>query len=368
MAKADGSVLISLDIDDNTKAPIEKVESRLKGVGSSAGDKIDDSMKSNTTKAEETAKKASNVIEGDFKKPVTQDIKVDSKQAMSELKSIETTTAKTIKGDNDIKVKVTGDANGKIKDIFENTNKIPNSKDIDIDAKGNAPEKIKETADEMDNASNKSLKLKDVISGTFIGGALTQGIGMATSALGDLGGEAVTASDAVYKFQSTMKLGGFGSKEIKDSTKEVQKYANDTVYDLATVSNTTAQLAANGVKGYMGLTEAAGNLNAQAGGNADTFKSVAMMLTQTAGAGKLTTENWNQLADAIPGASGVLQKQMKKNGAFTGNFRDAMAAGKISSDEFNKAITQLGMNDGAKKAAKSTTTFEGSIGNLEAGV
>ncbi len=28
-----------------------------------------------------------------------------------------------------------------------------------------------------------------------------------------------------------------------------------------------------------------------------------MVMTQTAGAGKLTTENWNQLADAIPGRS-----------------------------------------------------------------
>ena len=43
------------------------------------------------------------------------------------------------------------------------------------------------------------------------------------------------------------------------------------------------------------LAEAAGNLNAVAGGNAETFKSVGMVLTQTAGQGKLTTENWNQL-------------------------------------------------------------------------
>ncbi|MEO2721937.1 tape measure protein, partial [Enterococcus faecium] len=87
-----------------------------------------------------------------------------------------------------------------------------------------------------------------------------------------------------------------------------------------------------------------------------------------AGAGKLTTENWNQLADAIPGASGVLQEAMKKNGAFTGNFREAMEKGEISADEFNTAITELGMNDGAVKAAKSTSTFEGAVGNLRANV
>lgn len=189
-----------------------------------------------------------------------------------------------------------------------------------------------------------------------------------TGGLSDLVSEGVEASDAMDKFDSTMKFAGFGKDQIDAAKKSVQDYANDTVYDLGDVSNTTAQLAANGIKDYTGLTEAAGNLNAVAGGNADTFGSVAMVLTQTAGAGKLTTENWNQLADAIPGASGKLQEAMKKNGAYTGNFRDAMADGQITSDEFNTALKQLGMTDAAKEAATATTTFEGAIGNLQANV
>ncbi|HAQ9252510.1 TPA: phage tail protein, partial [Enterococcus faecium] len=59
-------------------------------------------------------------------------------------------------------------------------------------------------------------------------------------------------------------------------------------------------------------------------------------------------------------ASGLLQDAMLKNGAYTGNFRDAMAQGQITSDEFNQAIVQLGMNDGAVKAATSTDTLSGS--------
>ena len=55
-----------------------------------------------------------------------------------------------------------------------------------------------------------------------------------------------------------------------------------------------------------------------------------MVLTQTAGQGKLTTENWNQLSDAIPGASGKIQQALKEAGAYTGNFRDAMADGQIT--------------------------------------
>lgn len=181
-----------------------------------------------------------------------------------------------------------------------------------------------------------------------------------------LSGQILDASDSTQKFAQTLDFAGVGADQIKKLTTSTQEYANKTVYGIDDIRNTTAQLAANGVPNYDKLAEAAGNLNAVAGGNSETFKSVAMMLTQTAGAGKLTTENWNQLADAIPGASGKIQEAMLKNGAYTGNFRDAMANGEITSQEFNDALMQLGMNDGAIKAAESTQTFEGAFGNLEA--
>ncbi|WP_129045005.1 tape measure protein [Companilactobacillus metriopterae] len=187
-----------------------------------------------------------------------------------------------------------------------------------------------------------------------------------TGGIGSIVSQAVESEDALSKFKSTMEFAGFNDSQIKKARISMKDYADKTVYDLDTVANTTAQLASNGVPHFTELTQAAGNLNAVAGGNADTFKSVSMVLTQTAGAGKLTTENWNQLADAIPGASGPIQEALKKNGAFTGNFRDAMAQGQITSDEFNQALMELGNKPVAVEAAKSTETFEGAIGNLEA--
>lgn len=190
----------------------------------------------------------------------------------------------------------------------------------------------------------------------------------AISGLQDLAGEAISSADALKKFESTMSFAGYDDATISQAKADMKEYADLTVYDLDTIANTTAQLAANGINDYTGLTEAAGNLNAVAGGNADTFRSVAMVLTQTAGAGKLTTENWNQMANAIPGASGKLQEALEKNGAYTGNFRDAMAQGQITADEFNQAIMDLGFTDAAQQAATSTSTFEGAMGNLEAAV
>lgn len=187
-------------------------------------------------------------------------------------------------------------------------------------------------------------------------------------ALKELGGEAIAAHDAMDKFAQTLNFAGFGEAEIKEVSDAVKAYADATVYDLDTISSTVAQLGANGVKDFEALTEAAGNLNAVAGGNAQTFESVASVMTQTAGAGKLTTENWKQLTNQIPGAAGVLKQALLDMGAYTGNFEEALSKGMITAEEFNAAIMQVGNQPIAVEAATSAVTFEGAIGNLQATV
>ena len=237
---------------------------------------------------------------------------------------------------------------------------------------GNALDMINDKLDKFDNKVGKTESSGSKLGSTFKAMALANlaanAVTKVTGDLNSLVSESIKASDAMDKFRSTMKFAGLDNSAIEKSAAAVKKYADDTVYDLDVVANTTAQLAANGIKDYDGLTQAAGNLNAVAGGNADTFKSVAMVMTQTASAGKLTGENWRQLSDAIPGASGKIQEALKKNGAYTGDFRKALEQGKISADEFNQAIMDLGMTDVAKEAATSTKTIEGAIGNMKAGI
>lgn len=228
---------------------------------------------------------------------------------------------------------------------------------------GKLGESVEEAGEKARNAEGGFTVLKGALAN--LAGNVIQS---AISGIQNLVGEAINGSDSLKKFESTMSFAGYDDSAISKAKDDMKTYADQTVYDLDTVANTTAQLAANGIQDYTGLTQAAGNLNAVAGGNADTFKSVAMVLTQTAGAGKLTTENWNQLADAIPGASGKLQEALQKNGAYTGNFRDAMAQGQITADEFNQAIMDLGFTDAAQQAATSTSTFEGAMGNMQAAV
>ncbi|WP_273727161.1 tape measure protein [Leuconostoc mesenteroides] len=340
---ADGSINIDLLLNDQTDKTWSEFKSKAETAGKSGYDKFKDAFKGDplVAKLETKADKAG--IKN-FRELLNQ----LPKEKQTEL--------------------LTKAEKGEVINYEKLLREIPSKITSQVELNDNASTGLRSLKNQAEEVGDKFHRLKDIAIGTFVGSTISAGVRTVAGFISGLGQEALNSSDALQKFKSTMQLGGFGEDEIDKATKQVKKYADDTVYDLNTVSNTTAQLAANGVKDYMGLTEAAGNLNAQAGGNADTFKSVAMVLTQTAGAGKLTTENWNQMADAIPGASGVLQKALKENGAFTGNFRDAMADGQITADEFNDALTKLGSNDAAKKAATSTNTFEGAWGSLEANV
>jgi len=183
--------------------------------------------------------------------------------------------------------------------------------------------------------------------------------------------DGIEQSDALQKFGSTMKFAGFDTAQIDSVRTAMKDYADQTVYDLGEVMDTTAKLAANGVQDYDTLVQAAGNLNAAAGGNSESFGYFANAITQVNGAGKLMSQDWNQIVNALPGASGAIQNELKEMGAWDdsmGTFKDALAAGEVTADEFNTALSNLGMTDVAKEAATSTTTFEGAMGQLDASV
>ncbi len=253
---------------------------------------------------------------------------------------------------------------GSVKGGYES---IPESKSTLITANTkNAERNLGKLSNTAQETGGRLTNLKNNLTVGAAIGAASAGFQKLVGDMGELISGTMDASDAILGFESTMDFAGFGKEKIEETEKAMKSYADNTVYDLETVSNTTAQLGANGVKDFEKLTEASGNLNAVAGGTSDSFDSLSMMMTQTAGAGKLTTENWNQLADAIPGASKKMQDALKENGAYTGNFREAMEKGEISADEFFEAIMQLGDTDKAAEYAEGTSAYEGAIGNLKA--
>lgn len=218
------------------------------------------------------------------------------------------------------------------------------------------------------NSGFGQLKATTVALGNILSTSVTSGASHAVDSLKGLVKSSVEAADGVSHFRSTMRLGGFNNQAITDAYNQSKKYADLTVYNTNEIVNTTAKLASAGIPGYEGVTEALGNLNAALGGTSESFNLASTQLVQIATRGKLTTEDFRTMTEDLGGGAKQLQDQLAKDGAYTGNFSDALSQGQISAQEFTKALQEVGMQDFAKKAAVSANTYSASLGQLGATV
>lgn len=218
------------------------------------------------------------------------------------------------------------------------------------------------------NSGLDQLKATTVALGNMLSTAIVTGTSRAVDSLKGLVKSSIEAADGVSHFRSTMQLGGFNNQAITDAYNQSKKYADLTVYNTNEIVNTTAKLATAGIPEYEGVTEALGNLNAALGGTSESFNLASTQLVQIATRGKLTTEDFRTMTEDLGGGAKQLQDQLAKDGAYTGDFSDALSQGQISAQEFTKALQEVGMQDFAKNAAISATTYSASLGQLGATV
>ena len=218
------------------------------------------------------------------------------------------------------------------------------------------------------NSGLDQLKATTVALGNILSTAVVTGTSRAVDSLKGLVKSSIEAADGVSHFRSTMQLGGFNNQAITDAYNQSKKYADLTVYNTNEIVNTTAKLATAGIPEYEGVTEALGNLNSALGGTSESFSLASTQLVQIATRGKLTTEDFRTMTEDLGGGAKQLQDQLEKDGAYTGNFSDALSQGQISAQEFTKALQEVGMQDFAKNAAISATTYSASLGQLGATV
>ena len=218
------------------------------------------------------------------------------------------------------------------------------------------------------NSGFGQLKATTVALGNILSTSVTAGTSRAVDSLKGLVKSSIEAADGVSHFRSTMQLGGFNNQAITDAYNQSKKYADLTVYNTNEIVNTTAKLATAGIPEYEGVTEALGNLNAALGGTSESFSLASTQLVQIATRGKLTTEDFRTMTEDLGGGAKQLQDQLAKDGAYTGDFSDALSQGQISAQEFTKALQEVGLQDFAKNAAVSATTYSASLGQLGATV
>ena len=367
---ADGVVTIDLKFPANGsefQSDVVKVEEILKKIGSGTGEQAVASFNKQASKlkssAEEASGQVSKSIDSAGKKAGDQmqtnfntNAKSVARSASATATSVASTTTSMGKGAGDqMQTRfssnargVRGSASGMAEGVNRDTQKM---------GKGAGDEMAASARENIGKVKQSFGSLGDYIKGSFIGTTLTQATEKVTAFFTDMVSQATESFDALKSYQSTMKFAGFDTSEIKKGEEELKEYSKETIYNVGEMSNTSATLAANGVKNYVDVTKALGNLVAVAGGSTQDMQAASLALTQMVGAGKMYTGDWNQFINGIPGASGKLKKALKDAGAYTGSFRDAMSKGKISAQEMIAAIEKLGNTKIAKKAATDTSKF-----------
>lgn len=367
---ADGVVTIDLKFPANEsgfKSDVAQVEEILKKMGSGTGNQA----VANFNRKANDLKTIANEAGGQVSKSVNS----AGKQAGNQMqKNFASTASEVEKAAERVagNVSTTATTMGKHAGVEMQSNFGSNSNDVKKSASGmgqdvdrTAKGMGKGAGDEMAGSARKNIgevknafgSLGDYIKGSFIGSALEQATERVADFFKDMVTQATESFDALKSYTSTMKFAGFDTSEIKKGEEELKEYSKETIYNVGEMSNTAATLAANGVKNYIDVTKALGNLVAVAGGSTQDMQSASLALTQMVGAGKMYAGDWNQFINGIPGASGKLKKALKDAGAYTGNFKDAMSKGQISAQEMIAAIEKLGNTQIAKKAATDTSKF-----------
>jgi tape measure domain-containing protein len=367
---ADGVVTIDLKFPANEsafKSDVAQVEEILKKIGAGTGNQAVANFNKQAGKLKTTASEASGQVSKSVNEAGKQAGDKMQKNFVSNVATVEKAASSAAESVSATTTSMGKHAGSEMQTNFRsNSNDVKKSaegmgQDVDRTAKGMG----KGAGDDMAGSAEKNIgkvksafgSLGDYIKGSFIGSTLTLATQKVTAFFTDMVSQAVESFDTLKSYQSTMKFAGFDTSEIKKSQEELEEYSKATIYDVGEMSNTAATLAANGVKNYVDVTKALGNLVAVAGGSAAGMQSASLALTQMVGAGKMYTGDWNQFINGIPGASGKLKKALKDAGAYTGNFRDAMSKGQISASEMIAAIEKLGNTQIAKKAATDTSKF-----------
>lgn len=367
---ADGVVTIDLKFPANEsgfKSDVAQVEEILKKIGSGTGTQAVANFNKKASELKATANEAGGQVSKSMEGAGKQAGDKMQKNFVSNATTVEKAASSAAESVSATTTTMGKHAGSEMQKNFgSNSNDVKKSasgmgQDVDRTAKGMG----KGAGDEMAGSARKNIgevksafgSLGDYIKGSFIGSALERATERVADFFKDMVSQAVKSFDALKSYQSTMKFAGFDTSEIKKSQEELEEYSKATIYDVGEMSNTAATLAANGVKNYVDVTKALGNLVAVAGGSADGMQSASLALAQMVGAGKMYTGDWYQFINGIPGASGKLKKALKDAGAYTGNFKDAMSKGQISANEMIAAIEKLGNTKIAKKAATDTSKF-----------
>lgn len=161
----------------------------------------------------------------------------------------------------------------------------------------------------------------------------------------------IDASNVAWKtFEGNMKILEKNDKQINTVRNSMQKYAEQTIYSSSDMASTYSQLAAVGVKSADKLVTGFGGLAAAAENPQQAMKTLSQQATQMAGRPTVAWQDFKLMLEQTPAGIAAVAKKM---GMTTSELVSKIQAGEVKTEDFFKAIKQVGNSEDFTKLATS---------------
>lgn len=377
---ADGTISIEVALKgkDQLISDTEQADKILKDFGSQAGDKMDNAIKENTDKAKRTL--------ASFPKEVKTELiaeardagiknfsavlkKLPKEQRVELLTKVEDGKAidfekliKSLPKEVKSEIKVKDEATVPLEKIEKKQQDIPGKKETTVKANDHASAPLRHISNEADDTGRHFRGLRDIIAGTMIGSLLSSGFIMAQSTITGLIGDLNEASASWQTFDANMQNLNMPDKQIAATRKELQEYAQQTIYSASDMATTYSQLAAVGTKNTDILVKGFGGLAAASADPAQAMKSLSQQATQMAAKPKVQWQDFQIMLEQSPAGMAAVSRKM---GMSTSELIAKIQDGKVTTGEFFDAIEKAGNAPGFQKMATQYKTVGQAVDGLK---
>ena len=174
-----------------------------------------------------------------------------------------------------------------------------------------------------------------------------------SSGVSGLIGDLNSAGAAWKTFQGNMEMNGHTAAEIESIKGELQDFAEATIYSSSDMASTFAQLEAVGTKNTTKLVKGFGGLAAAAENPTQAMKTLSQQATQMAAKPTVAWEDFKLMLEQTPAGISAIAKQMGKS---TQSLIKDVQNGKLATEDFFDAISEVGTNDAFTKLATEYKT------------
>lgn len=377
---ADGTISIEVALKgkDQLISDTEQADKILKDFGSQAGDKMDESIKENADKAKRTLasfpKEVKTELIAEAKDAGIKNFstilkKLPKEQRVELLTKVEDGKAidfekliKSLPKEVKSEIKVKDEATVPLEKIEKKQQDIPGKKETTVKANDHASAPLRHISNEADDTGRHFRGLRDIIAGTMIGNLLSSGFIMAQSTITGLIGDLNEASASWQTFNANMQNLNMPDKQIAATRKELQEYAQQTIYSASDMATTYSQLAAVGTKSTDILVKGFGGLAAASADPAQAMKSLSQQATQMAAKPKVQWQDFQiMLEQSLAGMAAVSRKMGMSTSELIAKIQD----GKVTTGEFFDAIEKAGNAPGFQKMATQYKTVGQAVDGLK---